>query len=125
MQYRFDLYTLDVATRELRRAGAAVRIERQVFSLLLYLIEQRARVVPRCELLEQLWDEQRVSEGALTYSVAALRRATGDDGHAQRVVRTVHGVGYRFVAGLVDPTHLRMHEWYGDDALGERESFPG
>jgi DNA-binding winged helix-turn-helix (wHTH) protein len=125
MQYRFDRYTLDVAARELRCAGEAVRIERQVFSLLHYLIEHRARVVPRGELLDQLWEGAHVSEGALTYSIAALRRATGDDGHAQRVVRTHHGLGYRFVARLAEPAHTRMHEWYEDDALEERESFPG
>src|SRR5688572_22371023 len=102
MHYRFDLYTLDVAARELRRAGQAVRIERQVFSLLLYLIEQRRRVVPRSELLHHLWEEARGSEGALTYSIAALRRATGDAGRDQRVVRTYHGVGYRFVAQLAE-----------------------
>ena len=55
-------------------------------------------MVPRSELLRELWEDARGSEGALTYSVAALRRATGDDGREQRVVRTHHGVGYRFVA---------------------------
>ena len=124
MLYRFDLYTLDVAARELRRAGQTIRIERQVFSVLLYLIQQRARVVSRRELTEQLWPGTRVSEGALTYSVAALRRALGDRGREQRVVRTYHRYGYRFIAKLSEPSSPHASDWYGDDAL-ERESFPG
>jgi DNA-binding winged helix-turn-helix (wHTH) protein len=100
MIYQFDACVLDVAGRELKRDGEPVRLERQVFAVLLYLIEHRKRVVPKHELLDRLWQGTCVSEAALGYSIAALRRATGDDGREQRIVKTHHRFGYRFVAEL-------------------------
>ena len=126
MIYSFDACTLDVAGHELSRAGRRVPVERQVFSVLLYLIQQRARVVPKRELLDRLWEGTCVSEAALSYSIAALRRATGDDGRAQRIVRTHHRVGYRFVAQVSEHTSPRKSEWRGGErTAGERESSPG
>ncbi|MFM2415870.1 MAG: hypothetical protein RL385_593 [Pseudomonadota bacterium] len=100
MRYAFNSCELDVPGRELKRLGQHVPIECQVFRVLVYLIEQRARVVPKRELLDALWSGAHVTESALGYSIAALRRATGDDGKRQAVVRTHHRVGYRFVAEL-------------------------
>jgi DNA-binding winged helix-turn-helix (wHTH) protein len=125
MIYVFDACTLDVAGRELWRAGRSVRLERQVFSVLVYLLQQRARVVPKRELLDRLWEGTCVSEAALSYSIAALRRATGDDGREQRIVRTHHRVGYRFVAQVSEHTGLDLPEWRGDNAAEPRDSSPG
>ncbi|MFM2418459.1 MAG: hypothetical protein RL385_3182, partial [Pseudomonadota bacterium] len=100
MRYAFNSCELDVPGRELKRSGQHIPIESQVFRVLVYLIEQRARVVPKRELLDALWAGAHVTESALGYSIAALRRATGDDGKRQSVVRTHHRVGYRFVAEL-------------------------
>ncbi|MGH3761478.1 alpha/beta fold hydrolase [Actinophytocola sp.] len=106
--YRFADCQLDPRQFELRRGGDVVHVEPQVFTLLAHLIEHRDRVVAKTELLDAVWASRFVSESALTSRVKMLRRAVGDDGNQQRVIATVRGVGYRFVAEveLVMPVDL-------------------
>jgi DNA-binding winged helix-turn-helix (wHTH) protein/pimeloyl-ACP methyl ester carboxylesterase len=96
--YAFGPCELDDRRFELRRDGAAVHVEPQVFDLLLLLVRRRDRVVTKEELLDEIWGDRFVSESTLTSRVKALRRALGDDGRAQAVIRTAHGRGYQFVA---------------------------
>lgn len=98
MIYAFEGYELDVKAHELRHAQHVVHVEPQVFDVLAHLVEHRSRVVPKQELLDTVWRTAFVSESALTSRIKAARQAVGDDGSAQRVIRTVHGRGYRFVA---------------------------
>ncbi|MGZ4674875.1 MAG: winged helix-turn-helix domain-containing protein, partial [Ilumatobacteraceae bacterium] len=70
----------------------------QVFDVLAHLVEHRDRVVPKTELLDTVWGHQFVTESALTTRVKQLRQAVGDNGRDQRIVQTVHGRGYRFIA---------------------------
>lgn len=100
--FRFENCEVDLQQFELRREGRTVHVEPQVFTVLSHLIRNRDRVVPKTELLDVVWGDRYVSESALTSRVKALRRAVGDDGHRQRIIATVHGVGYRFVAGVED-----------------------
>ncbi len=95
--FAFDRCQLDPSCYELRRDGAPVHVEPQVFDVLRYLIEHRDRVVPKAELLDAVWGDRFVSDSALTSRLKAARRAIGDDGVAQRLIATVHGIGYRFV----------------------------
>ena len=90
---------LDPALFELRRDGRPVPMEPQAFDVLTYLVSHRDRVVPKQELMDAVWGGRFVSESAVTSRIKQVRRALGDDGHAQRLIRTVHGRGYRFVAG--------------------------
>jgi pimeloyl-ACP methyl ester carboxylesterase len=101
--FRFGDVEVDTEQFEVRRGGVAVAVEPQVFDLLVYLVEHRRRVVTKAELLDRVWGDRFVSESALTSRVRALRRAVGDDGRRQEVVRTVHGRGYQFVAELSTP----------------------
>ncbi|NDL56177.1 alpha/beta fold hydrolase [Phytoactinopolyspora mesophila] len=98
MIYAFADCQLDVDRYELRFSGSVQPIEPQVFSLLAFLIRERARVVSKEEILDSVWGDRFVSGSALTSRIKAARHATGDDGSAQRVIRTVHGRGYQFVA---------------------------
>jgi pimeloyl-ACP methyl ester carboxylesterase/DNA-binding winged helix-turn-helix (wHTH) protein len=98
MIYTFDSYELDLDQFELRRDGERVAVEPQVFDVLAHLVEQRTRVVSKVELLESVWKTTFVTESALTSRVKAARQAVGDDGRSQRMIRTVHGRGYRFVS---------------------------
>ncbi|MDF2744231.1 MAG: ATPase-like protein, partial [Actinomycetia bacterium] len=98
MIYRFGDCELDDQRYELRRGGALVHLEPQVFEVLAYLARHRDRVVPKTELLDQIWGSRFVSESALTSRLKAARRAVGDSGREQRVIGTVHGRGYRFLA---------------------------
>lgn len=96
--YRFEDCELDLDLFELRRGDEVQQVEPQVFDLLTYLLRHRDRVVPKREILEAIWDDRVVSESALTSRIKTLRRAVGDDGRAQRILRTIHGRGYRIVA---------------------------
>jgi predicted ATPase/DNA-binding winged helix-turn-helix (wHTH) protein len=98
--YRFGEFVLDDAQFALSGPAGPVHVEPQVFELLRHLILNHDRVVPKEELLDTIWGDRFVSESALTSRVKAARRAVGDDGQAQGVIKTVHGRGYRFVAAV-------------------------
>jgi len=100
MRYRFDELVLDTDRRDLHAADRLVELQPQVFDVLVHLVENRDRVVRKSELLDAVWGSQFVSESALTTRIKEARRAVADDGQAQRVIRTVHGHGYRFVADV-------------------------
>ena len=96
--FRFGSCELDEGRRELRRDGRLQHLEPQVFDVLAYLIHHRDRVVPKMELLDEVWGSRFVSESALTSRIKTARQAVGDTGREQTAIRTVHGHGYRFVA---------------------------
>jgi pimeloyl-ACP methyl ester carboxylesterase/DNA-binding winged helix-turn-helix (wHTH) protein len=89
---------LDMSQFELRRDGTTVPMEPQAFDVLAYLISHRDRLVSKEELMDAVWGGRFVTEAAVTSRIKQARRAVGDDGQAQRLIRTVHGRGYRFVA---------------------------
>ncbi len=95
--YAFDEHELDVARRELRARGDVVPIEPQAFDTLRLLVEARARVVSKDELIETVWSGRIVSDAAIASQIKAARKALGDDGRTQRYIKTVHGRGFRFV----------------------------
>lgn len=97
MVYRFGRFELDGARFELREGGARVAVEPQVLSLLLLLIDKRDRLVTRDEMVEVVWNGRIVSDSALSSRIKSARRALGDDGRAQQLIRTVHGRGFRFI----------------------------
>jgi TolB-like protein len=98
MVYRFGPFELDIARAELRADDGPRPLEPQVFALLAFLVEHRERLVSRDEILEKVWDGRIVSDSAIASRVKSVRKALGDDGEAQRFIRTVHGRGFRFVA---------------------------
>lgn len=100
MKYRFDGHELDVERLELWRGTERVALEPQVFDILAYLVERHDRVVSKDELIEHIWPEKYISEAALNSRLMSARRAIGDSGSEQRLIRTVHGRGYRFVGDV-------------------------
>jgi predicted ATPase len=97
----FGEFELDEPRRELRARGEPVRLDPKPLSLLLYLVRHRDRVVTKHELLDQLWPGVAVSESALLSAVKRLRLALGDSGTRPRLIHTLRGHGYRFVAPVV------------------------
>ncbi|MCW2788551.1 MAG: hypothetical protein JWP56_854 [Aeromicrobium sp.] len=95
---------IDEALFEVRRSGRAVPMEPQAFDVLLHLVRHSDRVVPKEELMDTIWGGRFVTETTVASRIKQVRRALGDDGHSQRLVRTLHGRGYRFVAGVLDGT---------------------
>ncbi len=102
---RFGDCEVSLERLELRRVDKIVGIEPQVFDVLTYLLRHRDRVVPKTELLDEIWGNRFVSESALTSRVKSARRAVGDTGRDQRIIKTIYGRGYRFVADVADKTH--------------------
>jgi TolB-like protein len=100
MLYRFGAHVLDTARYELARKGQDVQVEPQVLRLLIFLIENRDRVVTRDELQRKLWGRRVVTDNALNARIRAARRAIEDSGQSQAAIRTVHGTGYQFVADV-------------------------
>jgi predicted ATPase/DNA-binding winged helix-turn-helix (wHTH) protein len=100
MSYRFGDYTLDTQRYELRRAGTPIPLRRKVYDLLAYLLTHRDRVVSKDEVLSHLWPDQIVSPSTLDSCLMEARRAVGDQGRSQDVIRTLRGLGYRFVANV-------------------------
>ena len=105
MIFEFNLITLDTVRYRLSLAGNNVAIEPQVFDLLVYLIENRNRVVTRAELLENLWIGKVVTDAALGVRLKNVRKAVGDSGNKQEVIKTFHGRGYQFIADVTFPAN--------------------
>jgi TolB-like protein len=101
VQFVFDNHVLDADRRELHRGSAAIAVEPQVFDLLLHLVQNRDRVVSKDDLIASVWRGRIVSDSTLASRINAARRAIGDNGDAQRLIRTVARRGIRFV-GSVD-----------------------
>jgi len=101
VDFRFAEYEIDLGQQELRRGGEVVPIEPQVFDLLVYLIRNRGRIVSKDELIDVVWQSRVISEAALSSRISAARRAVGDNGNDQTLIRTAHKRGFRFV-GAVD-----------------------
>ncbi len=112
MKYRFNAIEMDISCMELRVAGAIVRVEPQVFDLLNALIENRDRVVTRDELISSVWKGRIVSETTISARINAARKAVGDSGSRQNVIKTIPRRGYRFVA-TVEETEQTKHFYRG------------
>src|SRR4051794_39762447 len=100
----FDDYEIDIERRELRRAEISVHVEPQVFDLLVYLVQNRDRVVSKDDLIASVWGGRIVSESTLTSRINAARRAVGDSGKNQKVIRTVARKGLRFLGEVESGT---------------------
>ncbi|MEO6779921.1 MAG: winged helix-turn-helix domain-containing protein [Bradyrhizobium sp.] len=102
MVYSFSAYTLDTSNRELRRGTELVALEPQVFDLLVLLIDNRDRVVPKDDVMASVWQGRIVSESTLGSRINAARKAIGDSGNRQKLIRTIARKGFRFVGVLSD-----------------------
>jgi DNA-binding winged helix-turn-helix (wHTH) protein len=118
MIYRFGECELDLARGELRRGGESVALQPKPLALLVYLIEERHRVIAKDELLEKIWSEVAVTESSLTRAISVMRKAIGDRGD-KSFIRSYARRGYRFVGAV--------SEAGGDetDGLPTPESFIG
>jgi len=97
MPFEFADYVLDPERRELSRGSGPVAMGPQVFDLLVYLVANRDHVVSKDNLFDAVWDGRIVSESTLASHINAVRKAIGDSGEEQRLIRTVARKGFRFV----------------------------
>jgi len=91
---------LDAGRRLIISNGDIIHLANKPFQVLLYLIENRERVVTRQELLDQFWDGKDVYDDTLRKSVGAIRKALGDRSVGAIFIETRHREGYRYVGPL-------------------------
>ncbi|MEY2490924.1 MAG: hypothetical protein QOC70_2866, partial [Verrucomicrobiota bacterium] len=111
----FAEFDLDAELRTLRREDVEIHLAKRPFDVLLFLIENRERVVSREELLNRFWDGCEVYDDALRKCVGAIRTAVHDLGKSPRFIETRRGSGFRFIgtiseapalAGRLNPSQL-------------------
>lgn len=102
MKFQFNRITLDTVQYQLSDSDNPIPVEPQVFDLLVYLIQNRDRVVTRDELFENLWAGKVVTDAALGVRIKDVRKAVSDNGDRQAVIKTIHGRGYQFIAPITE-----------------------
>jgi DNA-binding winged helix-turn-helix (wHTH) protein len=100
--YSFLDFELDPARFQITRAGEPLPVPRQIFDIILLLIRHRDRPVTKQEILAAIWSDRAVTPASLTHAIAHARRLLGDSRTDQRIIKTVHGRGYWWVAETVD-----------------------
>ncbi len=100
MQFTFADHTLVTECRELRHGATVTAVEPQVFDLLVYLVQNRERVVSKDDLIASVWGGRIVSDSTIASRINAARKAVGDSGEDQRLIRTIARKGIRFVGAV-------------------------
>lgn len=108
MVWHFGSFRLDPERHELARDGVAVHVEPQVFALLSHLVAHHGRMVTKDELASAVWPGLAVSDASIASRVKSARAALGDDGTRQEMIRTMHGLGFRFVAPVTEAAAARV-----------------
>ena len=98
MRYQFNRFEIDTLQFKLFLAGKAIAVEPKDFDLIVYLIKNRQRVVTRDEMFNTFWKGQVVCDSTLSNHIKSIRKILGDNGEEQRVISTIRGRGYRFIA---------------------------
>lgn len=96
--FLFDDVRVEPATFLAFKAGNAIQLEPKTLRLLLFLIENRVRLIEKEEILTAIWNGTHVTENALVREIAKLRKTLGDDPKTPKYIQTVHTRGYRFIA---------------------------
>jgi pimeloyl-ACP methyl ester carboxylesterase/DNA-binding winged helix-turn-helix (wHTH) protein len=123
LQFLFENHVLDADRRELRRGSDLIAVEPQVFDLLLYLVQNRERVVSKDDLIATIWRGRIVSDSTLTSRINAVRKAVGDNGEEQRLIRTIARKGVRFVCSVDEPPEATSRSMAESHALRQQIHF--
>lgn len=100
MIYQFDRFTLDTEEYLLTRDSERLAPEPRVFDVLVYLLENRDRIVSKDELIEALWEGRIITDSALNTCIRSVRRTLSDDREKQAYIRTFPKRGFQFVGKL-------------------------
>ena len=111
MRYQFEDFVLDPERRELVRGSHPIETGPQVFDVLLHLVKRCDRVVTKDDLIDSVWGGRIISESTLTSHINAVRKALGDTGEEQRLIRTVPRKGYRFVSLVQEVNGSEANAW--------------
>ena len=104
LHYRFDDVQIDLQSFRLLKAGKVTPVEPKALNLLIFLVENRGRLVERREIIDRVWGDAFVTDHVLNYSIGQLRKALVDDAKNPKYIETVPTLGYRFIANVeVEP----------------------
>lgn len=103
---QFNNFSLDTERREFRGPHGVIHVEPQVFDLLVYFARNTNRVITKDELIERIWQGRAISDAALNSRINSVRRAIGDTGRQQALVRTIQRRGFLFAAEVTTPSAL-------------------
>jgi len=119
--FLFDDVEVEPQTLNILKAGREIEIEPKAFKVLLFLIENRGRLIEKNELLDAIWTDSHVTENALTREIAQLRKLLGDDPKTARYIQTVHTRGYRFIAEVTVKNGRETNDSAELDRVGVEE----
>ncbi|MEM1132748.1 MAG: winged helix-turn-helix domain-containing protein [Pseudomonadota bacterium] len=101
MRYRFEDFNFDSETGELKQNGELIEITPQVQQILHLLLSNQPRIITKEKLIDIVWKGRRVTDDAINVRISILRQAIGDTGQKQRLIKTVRGVGFRFIGDAI------------------------
>lgn len=102
MKYQVAEFEINTTQFQITSGSTDISVEPKVFDLVVYLIENRQRLVTREELFEKIWAGREVSDTTLSNHIKSARKTLGDNGDLQKVIKTVRGRGYQFVAQVIE-----------------------
>jgi TolB-like protein len=106
--FQFANFSIDTDRRELRGAAGVIHVEPQVFDLLLHFVQNANRVISKDELIEQIWKGRVISNAALNSRINSARRAIGDNGRQQALIRTIQRRGFLLAAEVTTRTSEQL-----------------
>ena len=124
MLFLFNNFALDCERRELRAGGSAVPVEPQVFDLLVYLIRNRDRVVSKDDLIASVWGGRIVSDSTLDSRINAARKAVGDSGRHQNLIKTSARKGFRFVGEVQEDARTPAANGFNESRTNGLDPLP-
>ncbi len=98
--FHFEAFELDTEKLQLRKDGELRKTEPQVFDLLHLLVRNRDRVVTKDEINREIWGGRIVSDAVVNSRIRTLRQSVDDDGRSQRLIKTIHKRGFRFIGDV-------------------------
>ena len=117
MIYKFSNIELDSENFCLTVDAKEVSVEPQVFNLIIYLIENRSKIVSRNEILEKVWSGRIVSDTSINNHIKSARKAMGDDGTKQHIIKTVHSRGYQFISETKTDCDIEQGSYISDNIV--------
>jgi TolB-like protein/DNA-binding winged helix-turn-helix (wHTH) protein len=118
---RFGTFEADLSARELRKAGARIKLHGQPFEVLAMLLERPGETVPREELRQRLWSTDTFVDfdAGVNTAINRLREALGDSAENPRFIETLPRRGYRFIAPVWTEVSERA------DSISAKTPFSG
>lgn len=101
VEFEFAGYRLDLGARQLMTCdGVAVKLNSRAFDTLVVLVAKPGETLTKRFLLDAVWPGVVVGDNNLNQAIAAIRKALRDTGRTRRIVQTVPGRGFCFVADV-------------------------